>query len=215
MALKITELTELAATPDNADILVIVDDVAGSPITKKITAANLRAGLVTAAANLAAEALVVGDDGAKGVKALALGAANLKLFVNAAGTANEYASGIYLLESTRDLAAATGDVAYTGVGHVPSRVIALLVPPSGGTTVISVGFGSSSSAMGFCTNAGTAGTFVPLSDFGPDTIVCGYPDVGAYNRAVIKSMDADGFTLTWEKVGSPTGLYAFIVLCFR
>ena len=38
---KITALVELATTPDNADILAIVDDVAGSPITKKITIANL------------------------------------------------------------------------------------------------------------------------------------------------------------------------------
>lgn len=38
---KITALTELAATPDDADILPIVDDVAGTPVTKKITVANL------------------------------------------------------------------------------------------------------------------------------------------------------------------------------
>ena len=40
---KITQLTELAATPDDADILAIVDDVAGTPVTKKITVANLKA----------------------------------------------------------------------------------------------------------------------------------------------------------------------------
>jgi len=38
---KITGLTELAATPDDADIIAIVDDVAGTPVTKKITIANL------------------------------------------------------------------------------------------------------------------------------------------------------------------------------
>lgn len=48
---KITELTELDATPNDADILAIVDDVAGTPVTKKITAGNLRGGL-TAEANL-------------------------------------------------------------------------------------------------------------------------------------------------------------------
>ena len=40
---KITQLTELAETPDDADILAIVDDVAETPITKKITVANLKA----------------------------------------------------------------------------------------------------------------------------------------------------------------------------
>ena len=37
---KITELTNLA-TPVGADILPIVDDVAGTPTTKKVTATNL------------------------------------------------------------------------------------------------------------------------------------------------------------------------------
>ena len=37
---KITELTNLA-TPVGADVLPIVDDVAGTPTTKKVTATNL------------------------------------------------------------------------------------------------------------------------------------------------------------------------------
>ena len=41
---KITELDELNATPDNTDLVAIVDDVAGTPVTKKITIANLLAG---------------------------------------------------------------------------------------------------------------------------------------------------------------------------
>lgn len=38
---KITELNALGATPNDADILALVDDVIGTPITKKITVANL------------------------------------------------------------------------------------------------------------------------------------------------------------------------------
>jgi hypothetical protein len=38
---KITELNELATTPDNADVIAIVDDPAGIAETKKITIANL------------------------------------------------------------------------------------------------------------------------------------------------------------------------------
>lgn len=41
---KITELTELLSV-DDGDVLVIVDDPAGSPATKKITVANLLAGV--------------------------------------------------------------------------------------------------------------------------------------------------------------------------
>jgi hypothetical protein len=38
---KITELTELSATPAGADLLAIVDDVSGTPTTKKISVTNL------------------------------------------------------------------------------------------------------------------------------------------------------------------------------
>ena len=42
---KITELTELSAAPETTDIIAIVDDPGGSPVTKKITVANLTSGL--------------------------------------------------------------------------------------------------------------------------------------------------------------------------
>jgi len=38
---RITELTELSTTPDTTNIIAIVDDVAGTPTTKKITIAKL------------------------------------------------------------------------------------------------------------------------------------------------------------------------------
>jgi len=42
---KITELTELSATPDGSDIIAIVDDPGGSPVTKKITVTNFLSGV--------------------------------------------------------------------------------------------------------------------------------------------------------------------------
>ena len=56
---------------------------------------------------------------------LAKGAANLKLFMNAGATAPEWAAGIKIGEFTRSIAAASGDVGYTGVGFKPSAVIFL------------------------------------------------------------------------------------------
>jgi len=44
---KITQLNELAATPDSSDVIAIVDDPAGTPETKKITYANLGISLNT------------------------------------------------------------------------------------------------------------------------------------------------------------------------
>lgn len=45
MPSKITDLTALGAAPDDADLLEIVDDVAGTPVSKKITVANLLSSL--------------------------------------------------------------------------------------------------------------------------------------------------------------------------
>lgn len=48
---KITQLTELTSA-DGADLLAIVDDVAGSPITKKITLTNIASWLASLAQTL-------------------------------------------------------------------------------------------------------------------------------------------------------------------
>ena len=66
--IKITGYPELATTPDDADIIEIVDDVAGTPTSKKITIANLKNMGVSASANLTNNALIVGDGGVKKVK---------------------------------------------------------------------------------------------------------------------------------------------------
>jgi len=49
---KITELTALGVAPDTGDIIAIVDDPGGTPVTKKITVANLLAALDKSAGNL-------------------------------------------------------------------------------------------------------------------------------------------------------------------
>ena len=59
---KISELDALAATPDDADILAIVDDVVGTPITKKITVANLLAGAGVPVKATGAELTTATDD---------------------------------------------------------------------------------------------------------------------------------------------------------
>jgi len=49
--LKITELDALGTTPNDADILAIVDDVVGTPLTKKVTVSNLLASKADSGAN--------------------------------------------------------------------------------------------------------------------------------------------------------------------
>lgn len=55
---KITGLTEQTAVTSD-DLLVIVDDPGGSPATKKITVANLQAGIVTGSAQMITQQITV------------------------------------------------------------------------------------------------------------------------------------------------------------
>lgn len=206
--IKITGLPELVATPDDADVLEIVDDVVGTPTSKKITIANLKAVDVTAAANIADEALAVGDGGAKGIKALALGAAGLKLFVNAAGNANEYASGMKIGTFTRDISV-TGAQAISGVGFKPSFVIFLTT--IAGIATFSIGFDSG--ALAYCCyygySGGTAWSYDAGNSLRRDT------GAGVFAKAEITTLGSDGFTLTWAKAGSPTGTLKIFYFVFR
>jgi len=154
---------------------------------------------------------IVYGTGADTASKLAIGAANLKLFVNAGATAPEWAAGIKIGTFTRDLAAASGDVQITGVGFKPSHVIFLLSPPSGGATHASWGFSNATLNYGvvFYNN-----TILPSSDYGASCIV-GVPASGNYQIAIVKTMDADGFTLTWTKTVSPTGVDNIYYMAFR
>ena len=74
---RITALDALGATPNDADILAIVDDVAGTATTKKVTVSNLLGGVVVPVKATGAE-INTGTDDAKFATALAL--ANSKYF---------------------------------------------------------------------------------------------------------------------------------------
>jgi hypothetical protein len=106
---------------------------------------------------------------------------------------------------TRDLSTATGDVAYTGLGFTPKAIIAFGGLAS--TSLISTGI-SGTDKVSWCAQLmGTAGTF------NADTaLIGGVISLSDYVLATVKSYDADGFTLTWTKTGSPTGTLYFSYL---
>jgi len=161
---------------------------------------------VSAAANLTAEALAVGADGAKGIKALALGAANLKLFMNAAGTANEYANGIKIGTFSRDVAAASGSVEYTAVGFKPSVI--LLFVGIDGTYIDSKGM--SNAVVNYTLSRQQTNVCQLIS-----TAIYLQISAADYHLANVSSMDVDGFTLAWVKTGSPTGTAVGYYIAFR
>ena len=150
-----------------------------------------------------------GDGGAKGIKALALGAANLKLFVNAAGNAPEWASGVKIGFTTWDTANATGTQEITGVGFKPSAVLVLV-------SVISTSQGSiglSNGSLDYCIyNAHSDGA----DQWGYDTSVIHLRQAGViYTRSDITALGADGFTFTHTKGGAKTGTANIIYILFR
>ncbi len=143
---------------------------------------------------------------------LAKGAANLKMFMNAGATAPEWAAGFYVHSTTRDMTAATGDVAYTGAGFKPFLIIAFSTVES--TTAMSIGF-ATATVQGNIADYSLAST--GANSWAPGGELCALFTTGSGVRQLgsLKTMDADGFTLTWTKTGSPTGIANLIFLLFR
>lgn len=110
---------------------------------------------------------------------------------------------------TRDMTAASGTQAVTGVGFRPRAIIFLA--GQDGQARASWGFydGATSQGLG---PGGSASQFV--SD-GPWCILIATTISVTEQQAAVTSLDADGFTLTWLKTGSPTGTGRIIALCLR
>lgn len=113
-----------------------------------------------------------------------------------------------VISITRDMTAASGDVSYTGVGFTPTAMIGF--GDIEGADSISIGAVASdkSDENLYFISAFAArddnGAFIRLTVAG-----------GAHQRAVVKTYDSDGFTLTWTKSGSPTGTAKVGILCLR
>jgi hypothetical protein len=93
---------------------------------------------------------------------------------------------------TRNSGGASGNVSYTGVGFTPSAIIMM-----GGVGTVNEkcwGFGTLANGQSLYTDASNANTTVAkLFNFTRQT---------DKQEAVIASMDADGFTLTWTRTGT-------------
>lgn len=118
-----------------------------------------------------------------------------------------------VISFTRASNATTGSVAYTGVGFTPTSIIFLsaAIDFSVGTTMFFMGVTDSSKAGGSATiDTSTVAT----------TYILGFGD-GANpsttgQTATLTSYDADGFTLSWTKHGSPGAFTPTIIaLCFK
>lgn len=113
---------------------------------------------------------------------------------------------------TRDTAAASGSQAVTGVGFTPKWILFLY--GVSGSAKWGVGFSDITNGYGlYSDHNSSADTMVPMS--GGSNIIFFESGGGANYLGVLASADADGFTITWTKTGSPTGTGTILALCGR
>lgn len=181
------------------DQILATEEMVGSGHATKADTLNRALNKLTTAGDL------MYATAAQTVARLALGAANLKLFVNAGATAPEWAAGVKAITATRVHNAVAGDVAYTGAGFKPSSGI-FLAMKAAGDNYGSIGF-AESSIIDVCFwffggNSYSGTTKAIYIDTG----------TGAAASMDLKTWDADGFTGTWTQGGDTDTIQIYALL---
>jgi len=105
----------------------------------------------------------------------------------------------------RDISLVT-DLSITGLGFTPTSISFLST--KGGTT---------SYSLGFCDSVLNQNCIYtcPTNHSTDSTRCIMYHDGTNYNAGKVTSFDADGFTLAWDKSGSPTGSLTVKYIAYR
>jgi hypothetical protein len=149
----------------------------------------------------AAQRFVMGSAGQLGIGASpSYGTSGQVLTSGGSGAAPTWSSpagvSVFTGSFTRDLTTASGSQAITGVGFVPKAV--LFTMSAGGGARFSDGFDTQTARGSTYTNGSAT--------FNADSrSIVALTSGSDFQYAQIATMDADGFTLTWTKTGSPTG----------
>ena len=110
---------------------------------------------------------------------------------------------------TRDTAAASGSVSYTGVGFKPQGIVFLSNQST--TTETSVGLDDGTTGRAISkTSVGDA-----WSIFVGASIALVETDGASSHTGTVTSFDDDGFTIAWTKTGTPTGTGTVFYLALR
>ncbi|MDH5570586.1 MAG: hypothetical protein OEY89_02405 [Gammaproteobacteria bacterium] len=133
-------------------------------------------------------------------------------YTKADGTAVVAASGLssQVGAFTRDISTATGTQAITGVGFQPTALIVFAA--GGGANLASWGM-AGSDLTEVCTNdysGVSAGAFEFWNSLIRVDVSSGNVYIGA-----LSTFDADGFTISWTKTGSPTGTIGLQYIAFK
>ena len=110
---------------------------------------------------------------------------------------------------TRDTSLASGDQAVTGVGFQPKGILFFMGQSGAASNEASWGFTDASGGSSVLRD----GTGIFKSDSSP--IFDRQSGSGTQYTGVLDSFDADGFTITWTKAGSPTGTINIKYLAMR
>jgi len=210
--LNVNALGAKSIVKNTADALQTGDIEAGQIVGVVYDGANFQ--MMNPASIFGAAAFTAGDTvyatAASTFAKLAIGAANTKNFVNAAGTAPEWANGIKVGTFSRNTATETGTQAVTGVGFKPSHVIFFAVV--GNTPQVSVGV--SDGSYSYCIQ----NVHAEVADaWSYNATYCIFLDEGAniYYQGILTAFGADGFTITWTKTGAKSGTAEIHYIAFR
>ena len=111
-----------------------------------------------------------------------------------------------VLSTIRDMTAATGNVAYTGIGFKPTSLIGIHTVNQ--QPLFGVGISDSARATGSI-NTEQSGNFYKRGH------ILWIQQSSNSQFAALNSYDSDGFTLGWTKQASPTGTAAIIFLATK
>lgn len=121
-----------------------------------------------------------------------------------------------IITATRDLSAVTGAVAYTGCGFAPKAIDAFAAVSNTVTGMWGFAINDGTAKAGTIYNYGaTAGNFGAGLSGAPGSLMFLAVTSSAYQVGAVTAWGADGFTITYTKVSTPTGTADITFRCIR
>lgn len=133
---------------------------------------------------------------------------------NSDATATVHASDKFVGSTTRDMTAASGSVAITGVGFT-SDIVLLVALYAGGSTSLSISLGGYDGTNNACIYAKLIGYVSTEANSSSTYSLILYDGATANQTASVSAIGVDGFTLAYTKTGSPTGTARIFYICLK
>ena len=200
-------LTGANRTTANGDVGIYVSE--GSGNWRELSFFPVTGGSYIAPTLIDAAGDLIQGSAADTAARLAIGALGTRL--HSTGTLAEWQATWFKVGTfTRDTSLASGTQAVTGVGFTPKAVIFFAAVDT--TSRFSVGFDDGTNSYLITDREGiAAATWRVLSTFSIEMVTNG-SDI---YQGEITTLGTDGFTITWTKIGTPTGTATIFYLALR